>query len=227
MRWTEPESSGIKRTNEHDTTSRVSQIIRLLSKQYPNAVITLNYKNPVQLLVTAILSAQSTDERVNQVTPELFKKYETCEDFAEADSKVLELYIKPIGLYENKASFIIKACQKIVNNYSGSVPDTMEELTTLPGVGRKTANVILSNAFGKQEGIIVDTHVNRLSRRLGLTTEKDPGKIEKDLMRVVPHEEWLHFANLLLYHGRAICHAQNPECASCVIRGLCPSRRDI
>jgi endonuclease-3 len=205
----------------------VPSIIGLLSKQYPYAVITLDYQNPVQLLVAAILSAQSTDERVNQITSDLFKKYSTCEDFAKADPKTLESYIKPIGLYRNKASFIIKACQKIVNTYSGNVPDTMEELTTLPGVGRKTANVILSNAFSRQEGIIVDTHVNRLSRRLGLTTERDPGKIEKDLMRVVPHQEWLHFANLLLYHGRAICHAQNPACASCTIRELCPSRRDI
>jgi endonuclease-3 len=227
VRWTGPESTSAKRTTALDTISRVSQIIRLLSKEYPHAVITLNYQNPVQLLVAAILSAQSTDARVNQVTPQLFKKYKTCEDFAEADPKTLESYIKPIGLYKNKASFIIKACQKIVNTYSGNVPDTIEELTTLPGVGRKTANVILSNAFGKQEGIIVDTHVKRLSRRLGLTTEKDPGKIEKDLMRVVPHEEWLHFANLLLYHGRAVCHAQNPECVSCTIRGLCPSRQDI
>lgn len=227
MRWTGPESTSANWITSHDTASRVSQIIRLLSKQYPHAVITLNYQNPVQLLVAAILSAQSTDERVNQITPELFKKYSTCEDFAKADPKALQYYIKPIGLYKNKASFIIKACQKIVNTYSGNVPDTMEELTTLPGVGRKTANVILSNTFGKQEGIIVDTHVNRLSQRLRLTTEKDPGKIERDLMKLVPHQEWLHFANLLLYHGRAICHAQNPECVSCVIRGLCPSRQDI
>jgi endonuclease-3 len=226
VRWTGPESTSAKRTTGH-TVSRVSQIIRLLSREYPHAVITLNYQDPVQLLVAVVLSAQSTDERVNHITPQLFKKYETCEDFAEADPKTLESYIKPIGLYRNKASFIIKACQKIVHTYSGSVPDTMEELTTLPGVGRKTANVILSNAFGKQEGIIVDTHVHRLSRRLGLTTEKDPGKIEKDLMDVVPHQEWLHFANLFLYHGRAICHAQNPQCASCAIRKLCPSRRDI
>ncbi|MGC1119859.1 MAG: endonuclease III [Candidatus Methanofastidiosia archaeon] len=227
MRWTGPESTSVKRTNEHDTTSRVSQIIRLLSKEYPHAVITLNYQNPVQLLVAAVLSAQSTDERVNQITPGLFKKYRTCEDFAEADPKTLECYIKPIGLYKNKASFIIKACQKIVKSYHGNIPDTMEGLTALPGVGRKTANVILSNAFGRKEGIIVDTHVKRLSLRLGLTMEKDPEKVEKDLMRVVPHEEWLHVANLLLYHGRAICHAQNPECASCAIRALCPSRQYI
>ncbi|MBU7024795.1 MAG: endonuclease III, partial [Theionarchaea archaeon] len=167
MRWTGPESTSAKLTTEH-AISRVSQIIRLLSREYPHAVITLKYQNPVQLLVAVVLSAQSTDERVNHITPELFKKYKTCEDFAEADPKTLESYIKPIGLYRNKASFIIKACRKIVNTYSGSVPDTMGELTTLPGVGRKTANVVLSNAFGKQEGIIVDTHVHRLSRRLGL-----------------------------------------------------------
>jgi len=205
---------------------KVLKIIDSLSKEYPTAVITLNYQIPLQLLVAAVLSAQSTDEKVNQITPALFERYRTCEDLAAADPEELHDYIKSIGLYRNKAKFIKNACQKIVTEYNGKVPDTMEELITLPGVARKTANVVLSNAFGKLEGIIVDTHVKRLSRRLGLTKEKTPVKIEQDLMSMVPRKEWLHFANLLLYHGRAVCHAQNPECTTCVIRELCPSRRE-
>ncbi|MBU7013276.1 MAG: endonuclease III [Theionarchaea archaeon] len=207
--------------------SRVSDIIMRLSKEYPHAVITLDFENPLQLLVATILSAQSTDERVNRITPALFKEYRTCKDFAEVDLQALQGFIKPLGLYKSKAAFIIGACQKIVENFHSTVPNSMEDLTTLPGVGRKTANVILSNAFGKEEGIIVDTHVNRLSRRLGLTSQENPQQVEKDLMRIVPRREWLHFSTLLIYHGRAICHAHNPECRSCVIRGLCPSRQDI
>jgi endonuclease-3 len=199
--------------------------IDLLSKEYPNPVITLNYETPLQLLVATILSAQSTDEQVNKITPALFKKYKTCSDFAKADPKELQRYINPVGLYKNKAAFIINACTKIVKDYNGKVPSTMEELVTLPGIARKTANVILSNAYNIHEGIIVDTHVKRLSTRLGLTTEKDPIKIEKNLMKIVPKREWLHFANLLLYHGRAVCHARNPACRKCVLAELCPSRR--
>ena len=205
---------------------KVSQIIHILSQEYPGAVITLEYKTPLQLLVAAILSAQSTDEKVNQITPVLFNQYKTCTDFASADLKELQHMIKPIGLYRNKARFIISACKKIRDDYNGKVPDTMERLTSLPGVARKTANVVLSNAFGNLEGIIVDTHAKRLSKRLGLTEEEDPVKIEKDLMSMIPREEWLHFATLLLYHGRAVCHSQNPECTACVINELCPSRRD-
>lgn len=205
---------------------RVSKIIEFLSREYPHAVITLDFETPLQLLVAAILSAQSTDKKVNQVTPQLFSRYKTCDDFAAADSEELQHYITPIGLYRNKAAFIIKACKKIAEDHNGKVPSTMEELTALPGVARKTANVILSNAFGVSEGIVVDTHVKRLSGRLGLTTERTPVKIEQDLMRVVPQKEWLHFANLLLYHGRAVCHARNPECDMCVIREWCPSRRE-
>jgi len=208
------------------TMKKVLKIIDSLSKEYPTAVITLNYQTPLQLLVAAVLSAQSTDEKVNQITPALFERYRTCEDFAAADPEELHDYIKSIGLYRNKAKFIKNACQKIVTEYNGKVPDTMEELITLPGIARKTANVVLSNAFGTLEGIIVDTHVKRLSQRLGLTKEKTPVKIEQDLMSMVPRKEWLHFANLLLYHGRAVCHAQNPECTMCVIRELCPSRRE-
>lgn len=202
-----------------------SKIIDILSKEYPNAVITLKFETPVQLLVAAILSAQSTDERVNQITSHLFKTYKTCSDFAEANPVKLQEYIKPVGLYKNKTTFIIKACTKIVEDYNGKVPSTMNELMQLPGIARKTANVILSNAYGKLEGIIVDTHVKRLSIRLGLTTEKYPEKIEKDLMKIVPQKEWLHFANLLLYHGRTVCHAKNPACKACVLAELCPSRR--
>lgn len=209
------------------TMENVSQIIELLSNEYPHAVITLKYETPLQLLVSAILSAQSTDERVNQITPELFRKYRTCRDFASATPEELHKYIRPVGLYRQKGAFIIGACKKIITTYKGEVPQTMEELLTLPGVARKTANVVLSNAFNILDGIIVDTHVKRLSQRLGLTTKEDPVKIEQDLMVIVPPQEWLHFANLLLYHGRQVCHAQNPECPHCVIRELCPSRRDI
>lgn len=205
---------------------RVRKITELLSHQYPEAVITLDYKTPLQLLVAAILSAQSTDARVNLITPELFSRYKTCEDFAAADPTELQHFIKSVGLYRQKAAFITKACRRIADIYKGEVPNTMDDLLTLPGVARKTANVVLSNAFGIFEGIIVDTHVKRLSQRIGLTSEKDPVKIEKDLMNIVPQKEWLHFANLLLYHGRAVCHAKTPECAKCVLRELCPSRRD-
>ena len=205
---------------------RVSRIIELLSREYPHAVITLDFETPLQLLIAAILSAQSTDKKVNQVTPQLFNRYKTCDDFAAADLEELQQYITPIGLYRNKATFIIKACKKIAKDHNGKVPSTMEELTALPGVARKTANVILSNAFGVLEGIVVDTHVKRLSGRLGLTKETTPVKIEQDLMRIVPQKEWLHFATLLLYHGRAVCHARNPECSMCVIREWCPSRRE-
>jgi endonuclease-3 len=201
---------------------KVLQIIELLEKEYPHATITLKFKTPLQLLVAAILSAQSTDEKVNQITPQLFERYRTCKDFASADPAELQKYVKPIGLYKNKTTFIMAACRKIVEEHNSKVPDTMKELTALPGVARKTANVILSNAFEKLEGIIVDTHTKRLSRRLGLTEEKTPVKIEEDLMKAVPQNEWLHFANLLLYHGRAICHARNPECTICVLRKLCP-----
>ncbi len=200
-------------------------IIELLSKEYPNPVITLTYETPVQLLVAVVLSAQSTDQQVNHITPALFKRYKTCSDFAKADLKELQEYIKPVGLYKNKAAFIKNACRKIVKDYNGKVPSTMEDLVKLPGIARKTANVILSNAYNIQEGIIVDTHVKRLSTRLGLTTEKDPVKIEKDLMKIVPQKEWLRFANLLLYHGRAVCYARNPACNLCVLNELCPSRR--
>ena len=208
------------------TRERVLKIIELLSQEYPDAHITLDFHSPMQLLVAAILSAQSTDQKVNEITPALFSRYLTCEDFAAADPAELREIIKPIGLYKNKSTFIIEACKRIMELHGGRVPDTMEDLVALPGVARKTANVILPNAFGHLEGIIVDTHVKRISRRLGLTAEKTPVKIEQDLMGVVPQEEWLHFANLLLFHGRVVCQARIPHCKTCVIKSLCPSRRE-
>lgn len=211
--------------NEH-LPERVRKIIEVLSREYRDAHITLDYQTPVHLLVATILSAQSTDTRVNEVTPALFARYKTCEDFARAEQHELEEFITPIGLYKNKSTFIIGACKKIVESHGGEVPRTMEELVALPGVARKTANVVLSNAFGILEGIIVDTHVTRLSQRLGLTSEKNPVNIEQDLMECVPREEWLHFANLLLFHGRAVCQARTPHCKLCVIKSLCPSRRE-
>jgi endonuclease-3 len=209
-----------------NTTNRVARIIELLSAEYPDAHITLQYETPVHLLVATILSAQSTDQQVNQITPHMFTRYRTCEDFAHADPAELQEIISPLGLYRNKSTFIIKACQKIMESHGGKVPRTMDELVGLPGVARKTANVVLSNAFGKREGIIVDTHVKRLSHRLGLSIEKTPEKIEQDLMNRVPRKEWLHFANLLLFHGRAVCKARTPRCKTCVIKLLCPSRRE-
>jgi endonuclease-3 len=205
---------------------RIDKIIELLSLEYPDAGITLKYDTPVHLLVATILSAQSTDQKVNQVTPLLFDRYPTCRDFARADPAELQEIIGPLGLYRNKSIFIIEACKKIVESHGGTVPRTMDELMDLPGVARKTANVILSNAFNTQEGIIVDTHVKRLSHRLGLSAEKTPEKIEQDLMNHVPQKEWLHFANLLLFHGRAVCKARTPRCKTCVIKLLCPSRRE-
>ena len=201
----------------------IKEIIRVLKKEYPEAKIALKFKNIWQLLVATILSAQCTDVRVNQVTPVLFKKYKTVSDFAEADIKEFEKDIHSTGFYKNKAKGIIGSAKKILNEFKGSVPRTMEELTSLPGIGRKTANVILSSGFGIVAGVVVDTHVRRLSQRLGLTKNTDPGKIEEDLMKLVPAEDWGIISHLLILHGRKICNARKPLCGDCVISKLCPS----
>jgi len=202
---------------------QVTAIIAELRHLYPDAKIALNFSNPLELLVATQLSAQSTDERVNIVTAYLFKKYRSVEDYAMVSQEELEKDIKSTGFYHNKAKNIRAAAQRIITNYGGEVPRTMKDLLTLPGVARKTANVVLGNAFGIVEGIIVDTHVGRLARRLGWTTNEDPVKVEQDLMRIIPRKDWLNLSHMLIYHGRAICRARKPLCAQCVLVNLCPS----
>ena len=210
----------LKRTEFDD----MADIVEILKQEYPDVKGTaLHYTNPLELLVATILSAQTTDERVNMVTKELFKKYRKAEDYANADLEELQNDIRSINFYRNKAKYIKKCCQILVEEYGGEVPGSMEELLKLPGVSRKTANVVLSNAFCKDEGIVVDTHVMRLSQRLGLTEEKDRNKIEQDLMEKFPKEKWFDLANLLIAHGRKICKARNPKCKECVLKNICPS----
>jgi len=199
---------------------RVKEIIKILTKVIPDSTIALTFSSPLELLIATILSAQCTDIRVNEVTATLFKKYRSARDYAQADPSELEQDIRPTGFYRNKAKSIQKCCQALVGRFGGEVPKTLEEMVTLSGVGRKTANVILGTAFGIP-GIVVDTHVHRVSQRIGLTKKDDPVKIEFDLMEIVPKEEWTHFSNLLIWHGRRTCVARKPLCDSCVIRKLC------
>jgi len=199
---------------------RVTKIIEILSKAIPDSRIALKYSNPLELLIATVLSAQCTDVKVNQVTAGLFKKYRSAKDYAESDLSKLEEEIRPTGFYRNKAKSIQRCCQELVKRFGGNVPKTLEQLVTLPGVGRKTANVVLANAFGIP-GIVVDTHVHRVSRRIGLTRNDDPVKVEFDLMEIVPHEEWTHFSNLLIWHGRRTCVARKPLCGICPIRKCC------
>jgi endonuclease-3 len=199
---------------------RVKEIIKILSKEIPDSTIALKFSNPFELLIATILSAQCTDVKVNQVTVGLFKKYRSARDYAESNLLKLEEEIRPTGFYRNKAKSIQKCCQELEKRFGGEVPKTLKDLFTLPGVGRKTANVILGNAFGIP-GIVVDTHVHRVSRRIGLTRNDDPVKIEFDLMEIVPKEEWTHFSNLLVWHGRKTCVARKPLCGICPIRKGC------
>lgn len=207
---------------KNDNQSRVLKIIDLLENDYPDVKITLNYNNPLELLVATILSAQCTDERVNIVTNILFKKYRKPEDYANVDPKELEVDIKPTGFFRNKAKNIRKSCQILVENFDSQVPKTMEKMLKLPGVARKTANIVLSNAYGVVEGIAVDTHVRRLVTRLKLTEYKSPNKIEKDLMEIIPRNYWGRITDLLISHGRKICVARKPKCKICVLNKLCP-----
>ena len=202
---------------------QVTAIIAELRHLYPDAETSLNFSNPLELLVATQLSAQSTDERVNKVTAYLFKKYRSVEDYARVSQEELEKDVQSTGFYHNKAKNIRAAAQRIMTNYGGEVPRTMEDLVTLPGVGRKTANVVLGNAFGIVEGIVVDTHVGRLARRFGWMTSEDPVKVEQDLMRIIPREDWLHLPYMMICHGRAICIARKPLCAQCTLVPLCPS----
>jgi endonuclease-3 len=202
---------------------RVARLIEALPRVYPDAHTELNFKNPLELLIATILSAQCTDKRVNMVTPALFKKYRTAKDYAKASQAKIENAIKSTGFFRNKSKSIRGATSTIVAKFGGKVPATMEELRELPGVGRKTANVVLGNAFGKNEGIVVDTHVARLSQRLGLTKQTDPEKIERDLMKLLPREHWTDWSHWLIWHGRRRCYARKPDCANCEVFRLCPS----
>lgn len=199
---------------------KVKRISKKLFEAYPEATCSLDYQKPLQLLIATILAAQCTDRRVNIVTKDLFQKYESVEDFANANIEELEQTIKSTGFYRNKAKNIIACCNKLIKEHDGKVPDSMEALTALPGVGRKTANVILSNIYGIP-GVIVDTHCIRLSNRIGLTEQEDPVKIEQELMEIIPREDWSKFSNSLVYHGRAICDARKPICDLCPISEDC------
>jgi len=202
---------------------RVPGIIKVLRRQYPQSRTALHYRTPLQILVATILAAQCTDERVNKVTPDLFRKYPDAAAFAAADPLDLQGEIRSTGFFRNKAKNIIGAALTIVRDFGGDVPSTMDELLTLPGVARKTANIVLSSGFGKAEGIAVDTHVRRLSGRLGLSRELVPEKIERDLLAVVPRRDWLDFNYMLVSHGRQVCPARKPRCPECSLAALCPS----
>lgn len=202
---------------------RMKKILPILKKTYPAAKCSLEHGNPLQLLVATILSAQCTDERVNIVTKDLFRKYRSAADYAKAAPEELEKDIQSTGFYRNKAKSIRGMAQSLLDQHGGRVPDTMKQLVDLAGVGRKTANVVLGNAFGKNVGVVVDTHVARLSERLGLTKQTDPVKIEQDLMQVVPQKDWTLFSHLLIFHGRKICQARKPKCPQCPLKDFCPS----
>jgi endonuclease-3 len=210
-------------TDIGNSKTGVLKIVELLEKEHPDARIALHYTNPLELLVATILSAQCTDARVNIVTEKLFKKYRKAEDYANADLGELEEEIRSTGFYRNKARNIKKCCQMLVEKFKSQVPKTMDEMLELPGVARKTANVVLSNAYGVVEGIAVDTHVRRVAKRLGLTEREDPDRMEKDLMEVFPKNCWMRITDLLIFHGRRICTAKHPKCGVCVLNCICPS----
>jgi endonuclease-3 len=207
--------------NPDPLQQRARRVRGLLAKRYPDARCALNYDNPLQLLIATILSAQCTDVRVNLVTPGLFARYPDARAFAAADPRELEKAIQSTGFFRNKARNIIACCRHLVEHHGGQVPGSLEELVPLSGVGRKTANVVLGSAFGVP-GITVDTHVGRLSRRLGLSRETDPEKVERDLMRLIPKREWTMFSHRLIFHGRQVCHARKPNCAGCALAKVCP-----
>ena len=212
-----------RHASSDDRRARTIKIIRALKREYPEAACALRHRDPFELLVGTILSAQCTDERVNLTTPALFARYRTPQDFAAAKQGELEEIIRPTGFFRNKAKNLIACCKKLLELHDGNVPRSIAELTVLPGVGRKTANVVLSSGYGIAEGIVVDTHVIRLSRLLGLTAQTDPVKIESDLLELVPLKDRIVLAYLLYSHGRAVCVARRPRCDKCVLRKLCPS----
>jgi endonuclease III len=203
--------------------ARTGEILARLKREYPHSRCSLDFASPLQLLVATVLAAQCTDERVNQATPALFRRCPTARDYAEIPIAELEELVRTTGFYRNKARALQNLGRVLLAGHGGVIPDTTEELNALPGVGRKTANVVLGNAFGKNEGIVVDTHVQRLSRRLGLTAETDPVKIERDLVALVPRDDWTLWSHLLIDHGRKVCKARKPDCPACPVADLCPS----
>ena len=215
-------TKNIKETSKQ-LKSLAKKIIALLKKTYPDSKCSLDYKTPHQLLVATILSAQCTDERVNMVTPGLFKKYKSVKAFADADIKDLENDIRSTGFFHNKAKGIKNASKIIVGHYGSKMPKTLDEMVALPGVGRKTGSAVLGEAFGIAEGIVVDTHVKRISNKLGFTKQTNPVKIERDLMGIIPHKDWIRFTHLMIDHGRALCKARRPDCGHCPLAKLCPS----
>ncbi|MEZ5357940.1 MAG: endonuclease III [Candidatus Zixiibacteriota bacterium] len=206
-----------------DIKKRAAKIIQLLKDAYPDSRCSLTYKSAHQLLVATILSAQTTDAQVNKVTPALFKKFKRIEDFAGAKIEAVEKAIQSIGLYRNKAKSIKNASIAILHEYGGKMPDSLDEITKLPGVGRKTGSVVLGTWFNKAEGIVVDTHVKRIARLLGLTRQSDPNKVEQDLMAIIPRKDWIILTHLFIDHGRAVCIARRPKCEICVLKNQCPS----
>ena len=212
-----------KKESAPQLLSRSKKIVAILRKMYPDPRTALSFSNPLQLLIATILSAQCTDVRVNVVTAVLFKKYRTVEDFANAKQEELEQDVRSTGFFRSKAKSIITCCKTIMTKHGGKVPKTMEELVELGGVGRKTANCVLGGAYGISSGVVVDTHVRRVSQRLGLTPNNDPEKIEIDLMQLLPQDDWYAFGNMLIWHGRKICDARKPDCLNCPLRKLCPS----
>ena len=212
-----------KVTRDSPIQERAPHIVRILSRTYPDAHVALRFSTPLEMLIATILSAQCTDEKVNEVTATLFRKYRKPQDYLRVPEDELKADIKPTGFFNQKAASIREACRRIVEVYDGRVPDTMEDLVTLRGVARKTANIVLGNAFGKVEGIAVDTHVKRLAGRLGFSAESDPDRIEQELMRLVPQKRWFDFTYVLIDHGRAICEARKPRCDECPVSHLCPS----
>lgn len=203
---------------------KISDILQVLRKLYPKAHCELDYQTPLQLLVAVILSAQCTDKRVNEVTKRLFARCASAEDYATIETGELEGIIRSTGFFRSKAKSIQEAARTLIRDFKGQVPDTMEALLTLRGVARKTANVILGTAFGKAEGIVVDTHMKRVAFRLGLTREEDPVKVERDLMKVVARKDWIFFGHAMVWHGRRLCHARSPNCPQCPMRSFCPKR---
>ncbi|MGE0439753.1 MAG: endonuclease III [Gemmatimonadales bacterium] len=214
---------GRKPETKAQLAARAARILSVLRETYPDAHCALDHRTPYELLVATILSAQCTDARVNMVTPALFAKYPTARDLAAADQDTLETMIRSTGFFRNKAKSLLGMARAVTEDHGGEVPRDMESLRVLPGVGRKTANVVLGNAFGINDGVVVDTHVGRLSQLLGLTREKDPEKIERDLMELVPREDWTMVSHWLIYHGRQVCIARRPQCGRCPLAGLCPS----
>ena len=221
--WARTFSTSGPRRKMDPARERIGKIIRILRREYPRSRTALEFQTPLQILVATILAAQCTDERVNKITPALFRRYPTAAAFAAADREELEAEIRPTGFFRNKTKSIIGAARKIVGDFGGEVPANMADLITLPGVARKTANIVLSSGYGIAEGIAVDTHVKRLSGRLGLSRQQDPEKIEKDLVKLVARKHWLDFNYMLVNHGRKICQARKPRCPECPLRKLCPS----